>query len=89
MMPKDYSETIHCPVCGRFVTALRGVATRESLQRVGARCAAHGIVTNPKRVVDGQEVGWGWDDFFNDDCFTLGGKPIGRGWTCETTRRTS
>ena len=84
---RDYAETAHCPKCGRFVTGIRGVATRESLRKVLGRCAVHGEVTNPRRVVDGAEVGWGWDDFFTDQCFTLGGSPLGPGWTCETTRR--
>ena len=60
----DYTETVHCPRCGRFVTKLRAYGTCESLKTVWALCSRCGQVRDPKRVVDGFEVGWGWDDFF-------------------------
>lgn len=61
---KDYSDTTHCPVCGRFVRAIYATRNDESLTGVWAKCKAHGKV-EPLHFVDGVEAGWSWEDFFN------------------------
>jgi len=61
-MGSDYSDTCHCPVCGRFVRHIWAERTEESLLGVWAKCIAHGKVA-VKRFVDGEDVGWSWEDF--------------------------
>ena len=62
-MNASYAETIHCPHCGRFVRDVVAKVRDESLRAVRATCAQCGTVDNPTRVVDGEAVGWSWEDF--------------------------
>jgi len=63
---KDYSDTVHCPECGRFVRSIRATIDLLGLTGVYAKCKVHGSI-EPIRVVDGEQVGWSWDDFNGGD----------------------